>query len=175
MTAYEMRISDWSSALCSSDLRRDAEWMGQVYSFLGLTTGVIVPNLNEMQRREAYNSDITYATNNELGFDYLRDNMKFERMQMVHRPFNFGIVDEVDSILIDEARTPLIISGPTDDKSELYIRVNEVVHQLGEDDYEKDEKAKAISLTEDGTEHIERLLEAAGLPKGSNPNKTQNH
>src|SRR3546814_1761733 len=94
--------------------------MGQVYGCLRLTTGVIVPNLNEMQRREAYNSDITYATNNELGFDYLRDNMKFERVQMVHREFNFGIVDEVDSILIDEARTPLIISGPTDDKSELY-------------------------------------------------------
>jgi len=148
--------------------RRDAEWMGEVYGFLGLTTGVIVPNLNEMQRREAYNSDITYATNNELGFDYLRDNMKFERSQMVHRPFNFGIVDEVDSILIDEARTPLIISGPTDDKSELYIRVNEVVHQLGEEDYEKDEKAKSISLTEEGTEHVERLLEAAGLLQGSN-------
>ncbi len=148
--------------------RRDAEWMGTVYGFLGLTTGVIVPNLNETQRREAYNSDITYATNNELGFDYLRDNMKFERSQMVHRPFNFGIVDEVDSILIDEARTPLIISGPTDDKSELYIRVNEVVHQLGEDDYEKDEKTKSISLTEDGTEHVERLLEAAGLLQGSN-------
>ncbi|MBB5707151.1 preprotein translocase subunit SecA [Sphingopyxis panaciterrulae] len=148
--------------------RRDAEWMGQVYGFLGLTTGVIVPNLNEMQRREAYNSDITYATNNELGFDYLRDNMKFERVQMVHREFNFGIVDEVDSILIDEARTPLIISGPTDDKSELYIRVNEVVHQLGEEDYEKDEKAKSISLTEEGTEHVERLLEAAGLLQGNN-------
>ncbi len=148
--------------------RRDAEWMGTVYGFLGLTTGVIVPNLNETQRRAAYNSDITYATNNELGFDYLRDNMKFERSQMVHRPFNFGIVDEVDSILIDEARTPLIISGPTDDKSELYIRVNEVVNQLGEDDYEKDEKTKSISLTEDGTEHVERLLEAAGLLQGSN-------
>jgi preprotein translocase, SecA subunit len=148
--------------------RRDAEWMGAVYGFLGLTTGVIVPNLNEAQRREAYNSDITYATNNELGFDYLRDNMKFERSQMVHRPFNFGIVDEVDSILIDEARTPLIISGPTDDKSELYIRVNEVVNQLGEDDYEKDEKTKSISLTEEGTEHVERLLEAAGLLQGSN-------
>ncbi len=101
--------------------RRDAEWMGTVYGFLGLTTGIIVPNLNEMQRRDAYGSDITYATNNELGFDYLRDNMKFDRQQMVHREFNFGIVDEVDSILIDEARTPLIISGPTDDKSELYI------------------------------------------------------
>ncbi|ALJ11684.1 preprotein translocase subunit SecA [Sphingopyxis macrogoltabida] len=148
--------------------RRDAEWMSAVYGFLGLTTGVIVPNLNEIQRREAYNSDITYATNNELGFDYLRDNMKFDRVQMVHREFNFGIVDEVDSILIDEARTPLIISGPTDDKSELYIRVNEVVHQLGEDDYEKDEKTKSINLTEDGTEHVERLLEAAGLLQGSN-------
>ena len=148
--------------------RRDAEWMAEVYGFLGLTTGVIVPNLNETQRREAYNCDITYATNNELGFDYLRDNMKFDRTQMVHRPFNFGIVDEVDSILIDEARTPLIISGPTDDKSELYIRVNEVVNQLVEADYEKDEKTKSISLTEDGTEHVERLLEAAGLLQGSN-------
>ncbi|WP_260580680.1 preprotein translocase subunit SecA [Sphingopyxis sp. PET50] len=148
--------------------RRDAEWMGTVYGFLGLTTGVIVPNLNEVQRREAYGCDITYATNNELGFDYLRDNMKFDRQQMVHRPFNFGIVDEVDSILIDEARTPLIISGPTDDKSELYIRVNEVVHQLVEEDYEKDEKSKSISLTEEGTEHVERLLEAAGLLQGSN-------
>ncbi|HPB23568.1 MAG TPA: preprotein translocase subunit SecA, partial [Novosphingobium sp.] len=92
--------------------RRDAEWMGQIYKFLGLTVGIIVPNLTEEERREAYNSDITYATNNELGFDYLRDNMKHERSQMVHRPFNFAIVDEVDSILIDEARTPLIISGP---------------------------------------------------------------
>jgi preprotein translocase subunit SecA len=148
--------------------RRDAEWMGTVYGFLGLTTGIIVPNLNETERRAAYNSDITYATNNELGFDYLRDNMKYDRAQMVHRPFNFGIVDEVDSILIDEARTPLIISGPTDDKSELYIRVNEVVLQLGEEDYEKDEKAKSISLTEEGTEHVERLLEAAGLLQGNN-------
>ena len=147
---------------------RDAEWMGTVYGFLGLTTGIIVPNLNETQRRDAYNSDITYATNNELGFDYLRDNMKFDRAQMVHRTFNFGIVDEVDSILIDEARTPLIISGPTDDKSELYIRVNEVVLQLTEEDYEKDEKSKSINLTEDGTEHVERLLEAAGLLQGNN-------
>ncbi|MGH6633979.1 MAG: preprotein translocase subunit SecA, partial [Sphingopyxis sp.] len=147
---------------------RDAEWMGTVYGFLGLTTGIIVPNLNEMQRRDAYNSDITYATNNELGFDYLRDNMKFDRQQMVHRTFNFGIVDEVDSILIDEARTPLIISGPTDDKSEMYVRVNEVVLNLTEDDYEKDEKSKSINLTEDGTEHVERLLEDAGLLQGNN-------
>src|SRR5689334_2445326 len=100
--------------------RRDAEWMGQIYRFLGLTVGVIIPNLNEDERREAYNADITYGTNSELGFDYLRDNMKHERAQMVQRAFNFAIVDEVDSILIDEARTPLIISGPTDDKSDLY-------------------------------------------------------
>ena len=148
--------------------RRDAEWMGQVYSFLGLTTGVIVPNLNEAQRREAYGSDITYATNNELGFDYLRDNMKYTRGDMVHRPFNFGVVDEVDSILIDEARTPLIISGPTDDKSEMYVRVNAIVLQLAETDYEKDEKSKAVSLTEEGTENVERLLETAGLLHGAN-------
>lgn len=148
--------------------RRDAEQMGVLYSFLGLSTGVIIPNMNEMQRREAYNCDITYATNNELGFDYLRDNMKYDREQMVHREFNFAIVDEVDSILIDEARTPLIISGPTDDKTELYIRVNDVVLKLGEDDYEKDEKSKAISLTEEGTEHVERLLDEAGLLVGSN-------
>jgi preprotein translocase subunit SecA len=148
--------------------RRDSEWMGQIYTFLGLTVGVIVPNLSEEERREAYNSDITYATNNELGFDYLRDNMKNERSQMVHRPFNYGIVDEVDSILIDEARTPLIISGPTDDKSELYMQVDAVVKQIVPEDYEADEKTKSISLTEDGVERVERLLEAAGLLVGSN-------
>ena len=107
--------------------RRDAEWMGQIYKFLGMSVGVIVPNLIDYLRREAYDSDITYATNNELGFDYLRDNMKYSRDQMVQRPFNFAIVDEVDSILIDEARTPLIISGPTDDKSELYVGVDGIV------------------------------------------------
>jgi preprotein translocase subunit SecA len=148
--------------------RRDAEWMGQIYKFLGLSVGVIVPNLGEHERREAYNSDITYATNNELGFDYLRDNMKHERGQMVHRPFNFAIVDEVDSILVDEARTPLIISGPTDDKSELYIAVDAIVKQLPSELYEKDEKTKNISLTEDGVEWAERQLEAAGLLVGSN-------
>ncbi|WP_296678258.1 preprotein translocase subunit SecA [Novosphingobium sp.] len=148
--------------------RRDAEWMGQIYKFLGLTVGVIVPNLNEFERREAYNSDITYATNNELGFDYLRDNMKHERSQMVHRPFNYAVVDEVDSVLIDEARTPLIISGPTDDKTDLYVSVDAVVKQLPEDLYEKDEKTKNISLTEEGVEWAERQLEAAGLLEGSN-------
>ncbi|MGE4431760.1 MAG: preprotein translocase subunit SecA [Sphingobium sp.] len=148
--------------------KRDCEWMGQVYRFLGLTTGTIVPGLNEAERREAYEADITYATNNELGFDYLRDNMKYDRSMMVQRPFNYAIVDEVDSILIDEARTPLIISGPTDDKSELYISVDALVKQLGEGDYDKDEKQRNITLTEDGTEKVERLLENAGLLVGSN-------
>ena len=147
---------------------RDAEWMGQVYRFLGLSVGVIVPNLTDQQRRDAYNADITYGTNNEFGFDYLRDNMKYERAQMVQRPFAMAIVDEVDSVLIDEARTPLIISGPTDDKSDLYMSVDAIVKQLGPDDYEKDEKQRSIILTEDGTERAERLLEAAGLLQGAN-------
>jgi preprotein translocase subunit SecA len=147
---------------------RDAEWMGQVYKFLGLTVGVIIPNLTDEQRREAYGSDITYGTNNEFGFDYLRDNMKYERTSMVQRPFAMAIVDEVDSVLIDEARTPLIISGPTDDKSELYLSVDAIVKQLAEEDYEKDEKQKSIILTEDGTEKVERMLEAAGLLEGAN-------
>src|ERR671918_1976582 len=123
--------------------RRDAEWMGQIYRFLGLTVGVIVPNLSDVERRDAYNCDITYATNNELGFDYLRDNMKYSRAQMVQRPFAYAIVDEVDSILIDEARTPLIISGPTDDKSDLYIALDRVVKETPPDDYEYDEKDKS--------------------------------
>ncbi|QQN73842.1 preprotein translocase subunit SecA [Croceicoccus sp. YJ47] len=147
---------------------RDAEWMGQLYNFLGLTVGTIVPKMNEMQRRDAYRCDITYATNNELGFDYLRDNMKHTREQQVHRPFNYAIVDEVDSILIDEARTPLIISGPTDDKSELYVKVHAVVTQMTEDDYEKDEKSRSITMTEDGIEHAEQLLKAAGLLETEN-------
>lgn len=148
--------------------RRDGEWMSQVYNFLGMTLGTIIPNISEEQRREAYAADITYGTNNEFGFDYLRDNMKHDRDQMVQRPFNFAIVDEVDSILIDEARTPLIISGPTDDKSELYVSVNEVVQRITEEDYEKDEKSRNISLTEEGTEKAERLLEEAGLLEGNN-------
>ncbi|MEZ5679754.1 MAG: preprotein translocase subunit SecA [Erythrobacter sp.] len=148
--------------------RRDAEWMGRLHKFLGLTIGVIVPNLNEFERREAYNADITYSTNNELGFDYLRDNMKHERSQMVQRPFNFAVIDEVDSILIDEARTPLIISGPTEDKSELYIAIDEVVKTIPEDWYEKDEKTRNIGLTEDGTEEMEKLLIEKGLLETEN-------
>ena len=148
--------------------RRDAGWMGQIYTYLGLTVGVIVPNLNEDQRRAAYEADITYGTNSEFGFDYLRDNMKRERGEMVHRPFNYAIVDEVDSILIDEARTPLIISGPTDDKSDLYLQVDAVVKRLPKELYEADEKTKNISLTEDGVEWAERQLEEAGHLVGSN-------
>ena len=148
--------------------QRDAEWMGQIYQFLGLQVGVVVPNISEADRRAAYQADITYATNNELGFDYLRDNMKMSRHQMVQRPFNFAVVDEVDSILIDEARTPLIISGPTEDKSELYISINELVKNIDEADYEKDEKQRSVVLTEEGTEKVERLLEEAGLIEGTN-------
>ncbi len=148
--------------------RRDAGWMGQIYQFLGMSVGVIVPNLTDEQRRAAYAADITYGTNNEFGFDYLRDNMKYSRAAMVQRPFNFAIVDEVDSILIDEARTPLIISGPTDDKSDLYMSVDAIVKGFTADDYEKDEKQRSVVLTEDGTEKAERLLEEAGLIEGRN-------
>ena len=143
--------------------KRDAEWMGQIYRFLGLTTDCILHGLTDDERRAAYAADVTYGTNNEFGFDYLRDNMKYDRPSMVQRPFNFSIVDEVDSILIDEARTPLIISGPTEDNSELYIQVNKLVAQLTEDDWEKDEKSRQVTLTEDGTENIEQKLLAAGL------------
>ncbi|MXP25460.1 preprotein translocase subunit SecA [Altererythrobacter indicus] len=147
---------------------RDAETMGRLYGFLGLSVGVIVPNLSEHERREAYAADITYGTNNEFGFDYLRDNMKHERGQMVHRPFNYAIVDEVDSILIDEARTPLIISGPTEDKSELYVAIDKIVKEIDPEWYEADEKSKNVSLTEDGVEEVEKLLYAAGLLEGDN-------
>ncbi|TWJ09876.1 preprotein translocase subunit SecA [Altererythrobacter ishigakiensis] len=148
--------------------RRDAEWMGKLHNWLGLTVGVIVPNLSEAQRREAYNADITYSTNNELGFDYLRDNMKHSKDQMVQRPFNFAIIDEVDSILIDEARTPLIISGPTEDKSDLYVALDEVVKNVPEDWYEADEKTKNVQLTEEGTDEIEKLLIEKGLLETEN-------
>merc|ERR1711879_224487 len=143
--------------------KRDSEWMGQVYNFLGMTTSCILNQMDDVQRQEAYGRDITYATNNELGFDYLRDNMKFSLETMVQRPFNFAIVDEVDSILIDEARTPLIISGPSDDSSELYGVVDSIIPNLNESDYEKDEKIKSVSLSENGVEHAEELLKEAGI------------
>ncbi len=131
-------------------------------------SGVIIPNLTDQERRDAYAADITYGTNNEFGFDYLRDNMKYDRASMVQRPFSMAIVDEVDSVLIDEARTPLIISGPTDDRSELYMGVDAIVKQLVPFDYEKDEKQRTVMLTEDGTEKVERMLENAGLLQGAN-------
>ena len=143
--------------------KRDAEWMGQVYRFLGLSVDYIVHGKNDEERRIAYNSDIIYATNNELGFDYLRDNMKFRRADMVQRPFNYAIVDEVDSILIYEARTPLIISGAAEDSSEKYILVNKIIPLLVPQDYEKDEKARSVTLTESGMSHIESLLKEVGL------------
>ncbi len=142
---------------------RDAAWMGQLYQWLGLSVGTILPNQDEYTKRDSYNADITYGTNNEFGFDYLRDNMKHERSQMAQRPFNFAIVDEVDSILIDEARTPLIISGPTEDKSDLYVALDEVSKEIPAEWYEKDEKAKNIQLTEDGLEQVEQLLISKGL------------
>ena len=144
---------------------RDAEWMGQVYRFLGLTVGTIVHGLDDAQRAESYACDITYGTNNEYGFDYLRDNMKYDFAQMVQRGHNFAIVDEVDSILIDEARTPLIISGPIDDRSELYLAIDEIVPRLGREDYDLDEKQRAVSLNESGNEKIEEWLREAGLLK----------
>ena len=142
---------------------RDAEWMGKIYKLLGLTVGCVIPNLTEEERTEAYNCDITYGTNSEFGFDYLRDNMKFTLEDMVQRPFNYAIVDEVDSILIDEARTPLIISGASEDSSELYDAIDKIIPELIEEDYEKDEKVKAVTLTDAGNEHIEDLLREAGL------------
>jgi preprotein translocase subunit SecA len=143
--------------------RRDSEWMGQIYRFLGLSVGVIVHGLDDVERAEAYAADITYGTNNEYGFDYLRDNMKYDMAQMVQRGHNFAIVDEVDSILIDEARTPLIISGPLDDRSELYNAIDHVIPRLTKSDYDLDEKQRAVSLTEAGTERIEELLREVGL------------
>ncbi|HWG06606.1 MAG TPA: preprotein translocase subunit SecA, partial [Beijerinckiaceae bacterium] len=145
--------------------RRDAQWMGRIYTFLGLSVGIIVHDLDDEQRRQAYAADITYGTNNEFGFDYLRDNMKYELAQMVQRGHAYGIVDEVDSILVDEARTPLIISGPSDDKSDLYNAIDRLVPQLVREDYDLDEKQRTVNLTEAGNEHMEELLAATGLLK----------
>ncbi len=152
--------------------RRDAEWMGQIYSFLGMSVGVVIPDLPPEEKRAAYRSDIVYGTNNEFGFDYLRDNMAFSAEEKMQGDLHFAIVDEVDSILIDEARTPLIISGPTDENSDLYIKINRLIPKLsrqqvedGPGDYFVDEKAKQVYLTEDGHQKVEELLEGAGLLK----------
>ncbi len=154
--------------------RRDADWMGRVYHFLGLSVGCIVHGLTDAERRVAYAADVTYGTNNELGFDYLRDNMKFRHDDLVQRPFNFAIVDEVDSILIDEARTPLIISGPTEDNSDLYVRIDALIPGLGDEDFEKDEKARSITFTEAGTERIETLMRESGVLTEGNMYDIQN-
>ena len=147
--------------------KRDAEWMGQVYTFLGLTVGNIVHGLDDQQRKDAYACDVTYATNNELGFDYLRDNMKMRKEDMVQRGHTFAIVDEVDSILIDEARTPLIISGPLDDRADLYVAVDALTLKLNKEDFDLDEKQRQVSLNEAGNEHMEQMLADAGMMTGS--------
>ena len=147
--------------------KRDSDWMGKLYRFLGLSVGCIVHGLNTEERRAAYNSDITYGTNNEFGFDYLRDNMRFSLAEMVQRPFNYAIVDEVDSILIDEARTPLIISGQAEDSSERYMSVDKIMLNVKPEYYEKDEKHRTVMLTEAGVEWIENELRSAGLIQGT--------
>ncbi len=146
---------------------RDAEWMGRLYKFLGLSVGVIVHGISEEERKAAYAADVTYGTNNEFGFDYLRDNMKYSLDQMAQRGHHYAIIDEVDSILIDEARTPLIISGPTDDRSELYITVDSLIPKLADDDFELDEKQRTVVYTEEGTEKMEVMLAEAGVLEGS--------
>ncbi len=146
--------------------KRDSTWMGQIYRFLGLSVGCITSALNKEERQQAYAADITYATNNELGFDYLRDNTCFSQKEMVQRPFYYAIVDEVDSILIDEARTPLILSGQAEDSSERYIAVDKIMRSIQPEHYEKDEKHRSANLTEAGTEYVEQMLQAAGLIKG---------
>ena len=153
---------------------RDASWMGEIYRFLGLTVGIIQHDMTDEERRAAYACDITYVTNSELGFDYLRDNMKFSKQQQVLRPFFYAIVDEVDSILIDEARTPLIISGPAEDTSELYARVDAVVAQFAESDFKKDEKDRHVTLTESGVDTATRLLKEADLLIGDNLYASEN-
>src|SRR5436853_489382 len=154
--------------------KRDAEWMGQIYNFLGLRVGVIVHGLDDDQRKQAYDADVTYGTNNELGFDYLRDNMKMRLEDMVQRGHIFAIVDEVDSILIDEARTPLIISGPLDDRSEFYNTIDAYIPKLDKADYEVDEKQRTVSLTEIGMERLEQILRTDGLLKGEHLYEVEN-
>ncbi|MEQ8864937.1 MAG: preprotein translocase subunit SecA [Thalassobaculum sp.] len=154
--------------------QRDSAWMGQIYQFLGLTVGCIVHGLTDEERRRAYASDVTYGTNNEFGFDYLRDNMKFRLEDMVQRDFNYAIVDEVDSILVDEARTPLIISGPADDSSALYAQVDGLIPMLKPEHFEKDEKQRTVTLTDDGAVEVERLLTEAGLLKDGGLYDVQN-
>ena len=145
--------------------KRDAEWMGQIYNFLGLSVGVIVHGIEDDDRKRNYECDVTYATNNELGFDYLRDNMKYSLEEMVQRGHAYAIVDEVDSILVDEARTPLIISGPLDDRSDFYNTIDAFIPKLDKADYEVDEKQRTVTLTEVGMTKMEQILRDAGQLK----------
>src|SRR6201986_223766 len=155
---HVVRVNDYLA-------RRDSEWLGQIYGFLAMTVGVIVHGLDDDERRQAYAADVTYGTNNEFGFDYLRDNMKYDMSQMVQRGHAFAIVEEVDSILVDEARTPLIISGPSEDRSNLYVAVNAIIPELAREEFELDEKQRTVNLTEAGNEHAETLLRPAGVMK----------
>ena len=148
--------------------KRDSEWMGEIYKLLGLSVGCITAGIEDKERKDAYNCDITYGTNNEFGFDYLRDNMKYSIDTLVQKKHNFAIVDEVDNILIDEARTPLIISGPTEDTSNLYLKINKLIPQLKSTEYEKDEKSKSVNLTDKGVEEIEKILKEKKLLKNNN-------
>jgi preprotein translocase subunit SecA len=143
--------------------KRDSEWMGKVFGALGLKTGVVYPQQPEDEKQEAYAADVTYATNNELGFDYLRDNMKSELTQLSQRGHNFAIVDEVDSILVDEARTPLIISGPSQDRSELYVQIDQLIPKLDEEHFTIDEKTRNVTFTDEGNDYLEQVLHNAGV------------
>ena len=143
--------------------KRDSEWMGEIFRFLGLSVGFIYSGQDDDEKQKAYNSDITYGTNNEFGFDYLRDNMKHNTEQMFQNTRNFAIIDEVDSILIDEARTPLIISGMIEDKSDLYIKINEIIPKINNSDIDVDEKSKSINLTESGNDSLDKILVSEGL------------
>jgi len=154
--------------------KRDSEWMGQIYKFLGLSVGCITNEMDDLQRQKNYNCDVTYGTNNEFGFDYLRDNMKYNVNEIVQREHFFCIVDEVDSILIDEARTPLVISGPTEDKSDQYFVCNKFIKELNKQDYELDEKNKNVMLSEEGIDKIEKLSQKYGILKNNNFYDPQN-
>ena len=148
--------------------KRDSQEMGKIYNFLGIESGFINNDQNDFERKKNYNCDITYATNSELGFDYLRDNMKYSQDEMVQREHFFSIVDEIDSCLIDEARTPLVISGAAEDKTNKYLAINKLIKNLNKTDYEIDEKDKNVLLTNDGITNVERIFSNAGILKNNN-------
>lgn len=146
---------------------RDSKWMGEIYKFLGMKVGCVLPNLSEGERKEAYTADITYGTNNEFGFDYLRDNLPYSLSDMVQRPYSFAIIDEVDSILIDEARTPLVISGSSEDNTEVYVKIQSIITKLDEADCQIDLKMRTVMLSDKGNESVEELLKKHNLINGT--------